>query len=493
LIKHLHNGIPITSKKVATDNNDNSVAATSGNEEQITSLLISLQSNLSMVYFKLENYTKSKEIANFILTKLDSTNPKAYYRRGVSNYKLKQIGNAKHDLQQALQYNPNDKSIMKEYRIVKKEYDALNQKRVKEREKQKKALARAFSSNDSNDVLYSDKEEELRLKQQKEKEKEIEQQKLKEKRKVDWENDCVQRMSNNEDVLTFEEYEKQIEEKEKEEEKARKRAKKEKEEEERRKRKEAAAQKKKEEEEDNSDDDDLLSERELQSLRGYKKTSDGRTTSYFTREQTEEEKKLLGSIAPKKLEPQQIPPTATTFLPVSNNVASTLQRLDSSHSSSSAWNQAGTWEEKDTSDCGNKTLQKFLKDSNVSISGNESSSYSAFIKEVKKLNGDASVAFVSGKKRYVFDYSVDLSYQIMICNSDIGDEEQRKTVAKGSLHLPDVSSTSISDEEIEVQIKAWNKSPNDVHEEKAIACRKALVDKVREQVFAFVGAFNAQY
>eukprot|EP00956_Cyclotella_meneghiniana_P040522 scaffold198162_cov30-Cyclotella_meneghiniana.AAC.1 len=37
-------------------------------------------------------------------------------------------------------------------------------------------------------------------------------------------------------------------------------------------------------------------------LRGYKKTSDGRTTSYFTREQTEKEKELIGCIQPKRLE-----------------------------------------------------------------------------------------------------------------------------------------------------------------------------------------------
>jgi len=48
--------------------------------------------------------------------------------------------------------------------------------------------------------------------------------------------------------------------------------------------------------------DDELTEKELAMFRGYKKTSDGRTTSYFTREQSEHEKALIGNIAPQRLE-----------------------------------------------------------------------------------------------------------------------------------------------------------------------------------------------
>ena len=484
-IKHLHNN---------SNNNNNN------DDEQITALIISLQSNLSMVYYKLENYNKSKDIADHIITKLDSKNSKAFYRRGLSYYKLGKIGNAKHDLYQALQYSPKDRNIIKEYRTVKKEYDLISAKQSKEKEKQKKALARAFSSSSSNgdggegSLLYSDKEEELKLRQEKQKQKLLEEEKLKEKRKIDWENDCVKRMSNNEDVLSFEEYEKQLKDKEEEEKKARKKAKKEKEEEENRRRRQQqeerrkkAAQRKQEEEEED-DDEDILTEKELQSLRGYKKTSDGRTTSYFTREQTEEEKKLLGNIAPQKLEP--VPTSDTTSL-LSTKTNASPRRLDSSISSSSAWNQAGTWEEKDTSEWCNDTLEKYLKQTQVTIQGEAeqtTSSFEAVITKVKDLKGDASVAFVSGKKRYVFDYSTDLSYEI-ICTND----ETKKTIAKGSLHLPDVSSTSISDEEIEVQIMRWKKSPSDENEANAIRCRQALINSVREQVFAFVSAFNAQY
>ena len=41
---------------------------------------------------------------------------------------------------------------------------------------------------------------------------------------------------------------------------------------------------------------------ELNNVRGYKKLADGRTTTYFNNELSEEDKKLIGSIAPKKID-----------------------------------------------------------------------------------------------------------------------------------------------------------------------------------------------
>ena len=104
-----------------------------------------------------------------------------------------------------------------------------------------------------------------------------------------------------EEVISFEDWDKERKEKEEAEEKARKKAKKEEEDRKREERRKAREAEKAHAKDEDSDDDELT-EAELAMLRGYKKTSDGRTTSYFNREQTEEEKKLLGCIAPKKLE-----------------------------------------------------------------------------------------------------------------------------------------------------------------------------------------------
>jgi hypothetical protein len=68
-------------------------------------------------------------------------------------------------------------------------------------------------------------------------------------------------------------------------------------------------------------------------MRGYKKTSDGRTTSYFTRELPEQEHQHFENATPRRLND------------TSNHLQSNLDQC--SKSTLSAWNQAKTWEEKD--------------------------------------------------------------------------------------------------------------------------------------------------
>lgn len=66
-------------------------------------------------------------------------------------------------------------------------------------------------------------------------------------------------------------------------------------------------------------------------MKGYKKTADGRLTTYFNNDLSEEAKALIGDIAPKKLEPAAAAPGAEG---AGGNAAS-------------AWNKAGTWESRD--------------------------------------------------------------------------------------------------------------------------------------------------
>ena len=108
-----------------------------------------------------------------------------------------------------------------------------------------------------------------------------------------------------EEAISFDEWDKQRRKREEDEEKARKKAKKDEEDkkrEERRKAQKAAAANNNSNNKNDDSDDEELTEEELKMLRGYKKTSDGRTTSYFNREQTEHEKELIGCIAPKRLD-----------------------------------------------------------------------------------------------------------------------------------------------------------------------------------------------
>jgi hypothetical protein len=62
-------------------------------------------------------------------------------------------------------------------------------------------------------------------------------------------------------------------------------------------------------------------------FRGYNKTKDNKITSYFHREQSAEEKALMGNTAPRRLEGARVSPETTSMVNKPN---------------ASAWNQNGT-------------------------------------------------------------------------------------------------------------------------------------------------------
>jgi hypothetical protein len=68
------------------------------------------------------------------------------------------------------------------------------------------------------------------------------------------------------------------------------------------------------------------------------------------------------------------------------------------------------------------------------------------------MTGDASVAIVSGKKRYIFDFHSTVVY-------DIRDRDTEEVIASGSFKLPDICSTHHV--ELEVLVEGWKKSPSE--------------------------------
>jgi activator of HSP90 ATPase len=136
-----------------------------------------------------------------------------------------------------------------------------------------------------------------------------------------------------------------------------------------------------------------LSSKENSDLRGYKTTSDGKLTTYFNREVSEKDKALLGDSSPRKLE------------------STSLQRSDSTSSSTSvsAWNAAGTWEERNYDDYAKQRIQNLLKVIKLNESG-----VSLSVDKVDNIHGDATVSLVRGKKRYIYDFSLDLHWQASI-------------------------------------------------------------------------------
>ena len=141
-------------------------------------------------------------------------------------------------------------------------------------------------------------------------------------------------------------------------------------------------------------------------------------------------------------------------------------------------------EEKDTTDWCKEHLEKRLLESKVEASGVDGDALHCSISEVKDMTGDASVAVVSGKKRYIFDLHCKLEFEIKEDSTD-------DIIARGSLKLPDICSTH--HEELEVESNGWKKKPSKANYQVANDCRLRIVSEVRESVKLWVKDFNAHY
>lgn len=187
----------------------------------------------------------------------------------------------------------------------------------------------------------------------------------------------------------------------------------------------------------------------------------------------------MGSIVPQRLDKPQ-------RLDSGNNTLdqSIPTPLNNATLSASKWNSAGTWEERDTTEWCRKALESHL----LTAATKHSSNYMAVVKEVKDLTGDASVAVVARGKSYLFDFHCKLEFEIKM--------EDGKKIASGTLSLPDISSTSITqkdDSDLDIEVMGWKKSPQDVHFNISCECREQLVKVVRSCVVSFVEEFNSQY
>ena len=315
------------------------------------------------------------------------------------------------------------------------------------------------------------------------------------KRKIEWEADCAQRRSvaaaSGDDspavVLSYEDWDKERKKKEKAARKAQKQNERRllaEEQEKKRKSKEEMARsvnsaKAQEQQTDADDDEDNLTESELAQFRGYKKTRDGAITSYFTREPSEHEIKLIGDTTPQRLDPNGDP--------VGVNTGTRAVTTTTGKGKASAWNAGGvTWEEKDATDWATTQLQFRLMES-VAID-NSPPMLSIKITSVSTLSGDASVALASGRKRYIFYFHADLDFEIKHPSDD---GEGESVLGSGAIRLPDVNSGNHQD--FDIDICEWKIKPSDEHLAKATALREALVNAVRVSVLNFVDDFNGHY
>jgi len=150
-------------------------------------------------------------------------------------------------------------------------------------------------------------------------------------------------------------------------------------------------------------------------IRGYKKKSDGRVTSFFDHELDAQTAALIGDIAPKKLD-------ATA----ASSVAPTASKT-------SVWNQAGTFESRSETKWCTQRLSELLE--TVESKKPEAS---IRVASVESITGDAEVVSNRGKTKFIMDFSVKINWQVT-SNTDASS-------VKGSLVVADVT----ADEDFEI-------------------------------------------
>jgi tetratricopeptide (TPR) repeat protein len=174
---------------------------------------------------------------------------------------------------------------------------------------------------------------------------------------------------------------------------------------------------------DDDDDDNKEEEEKIFSksdaVRGYKVVN-GKKTSYFHNELDEETKNLIGDFAPKKLET----PSATAT-PKNN-----------SKGGGSAWNTAGTWEEKNVTKWAKERLEQCILQTTFSLPASSPAPGALVtVSKVRTLEGHASFAMARGKKKYIYEFMVKLDWKM----HDPGTTALLD--CSGSLVIPDVDGT----------------------------------------------------
>lgn len=192
-----------------------------------------------------------------------------------------------------------------------------------------------------------------------------------------------------------------------------------------------------------------LTEEELKSLKGY---------CYFNHKQTDEERRLIGAIEPKKLK-----------------VSSSAEAEDAETASKtkggalSDWNAGGTWEERDITPKAKVLLESHLGRVSATVDGIHSlrtataekillggaetdascapsTTTIIAVTKVESAEGSASTPVVRRKKRFIFEFTIVLAWTVtMTSRGPDGDESS--SVGSGTLRLQEVSNDDLDNGE----------------------------------------------
>ena len=443
----------------AVDSYISAIAALGGvpvGNAEASSLLVSLHLNLSMTLIKLEDWVGAAKNAREALA-VDGENIKALYRLSLANFRRGALEEAKSTYVRVCRLDPKNKTARRELAELK---EAL---------KAKEAERRAKFGGMFKQSLYGDKEEERREKEAaaaaKAAREAAEAAEADARLHAEWDAECERREQAAEAPVKFEDFKGDREAADKaaaEAAEAVVKAEEEKVEAAKRAARDAARRERESDVVRVEDEDDLKGV-----VKGYKKKSDGRTTSFFDNEASEEAKKLIGDITPQRVgggaaaAAAAITTTAAAAAAAAGGGAGgSPERRASGSAAASDWNKSGvTWEEKDVSAWARGAMEARLQAlrgsaGGMDLDGDPGALLQAFqgagiggggggddgfgeggegsaddtmaklagitaamarvdvaVTGVKSCTGDASVAVIRGTKRALFDLEAELRWE----------------------------------------------------------------------------------
>ncbi|KAF0694958.1 Aste57867_14181 [Aphanomyces stellatus] len=208
-------------------------------------------------------------------------------------------------------------------------------------------------------------------------------------------------------------------------------------------------------------------EEDLKGVRGYKKLADGRVTTYFNTDLTDEAKALIGSIAPQK---------------ISDANAVQIKNVDGG----SAWNQGNSFEEKDMTTFSQNRVTELIKAIPPQPLTLDGVAGLLAITDIKDMTGDASIAVVRGAKRYIFDLNFSVEVTWTSTGGDVAP-------LQGSLKFLDMSSDCGGDYDVEVVVADRYSHPKGKAFHQSLSSKSAasLQGLMFSQLKVFVKEYNA--
>jgi len=454
-------------------------------QQKGTALYIALRLNSSQACLKQSNWTDAAEHANRVLL-IDKENAKALYRRAAASVQFdteSRLEQARADLTRFVQLEPTNREARE---MLQQSKERL--KEAKQREKERYAVAMQGG-------LYQENHRKL------------------DRQKLEYEEEVKRRAEAGEDEISWEDWQKKLKEKEDEGKKKEKEA------------REARAKELREEEEQRQLTEENarrvatgleeLTREEWQSLQKDEAKKD-EVVQLAADDLDEEERKMLEETSKKGYYHGRLGTVLSSDAPEPQKLAEgSREDVDKDASGkrrSSAWNEeAGTWEERDTSTWVQERLTDWLQNAHVSSSSvtlpsGEVAKVSGEISKVKKCSGTASIVFVREKKRPGYSFEADLSFRISVKRpkdslapapeqdeetSTATDGAESKALQRfnGTLSLPELADF-VPAKELKIDARWKGASPPDDLQQPVVECLDKLRASLREQVSGFIEEYK---